>query len=397
MRAKSQCGRPHWSIYPGRHSVQTSQRKDPVATAPRKAFERPFKTWDQLPDIILPNEDAKLVQISIEMSGKCLLLLLCPDLARADCRKRVLEFAQRFEELDAWAHLYAVTSCTPDANKATLEGEALPFAVLSDYQRQVAKGLGVEHNLTEANADKGGAFTVVLADQNRRILRIDRDIEGCGTPETIVEYMRALPRNPPRVLGGFAPVLYVPKVLEASLCEELIDAFEAGDPEEGRAYGQGGDLSAGDYVIDPKIKIRRDFYITDPGLLERLRWRVVRRVKPEILKALTRDISGIEEFKVVCYEGSRGGHFRPHRDNVTRKNAHRRFAMTLNLNDEFEGGGLRFPEYGPDLYVPSAGDAVVFSCSLMHEATPVTKGQRYVLLSFMYDEESRQLSEKFRR
>ena len=154
-----------------------------MATAPRKAFERPFKTWDQLPDIILPNEDAKLVQISVEMSGKCLLLLLCPDLTRADCRERVLEFSQRFEELDAWAHLYAVTSSTPDANKAALEGETLPFAVLSDYQRQVAKGLGVEHNLSEANANGGGAFTVVLADQNRRILRIDRDIESSGTPE----------------------------------------------------------------------------------------------------------------------------------------------------------------------------------------------------------------------
>ena len=82
---------------------------------------------------------------------------------------------------------------------------------------------------------------------------------------------------------------------------------------------------------------------------------------------------------------------------MTRKNAHRRFAMTLNLNSGFKGGGLRFPEYGSDLYTPEAGDAVVFSCSLLHEATAVTEGQRYVLLSFMYDEESRQWSERFRR
>ena len=60
--------------------------------------------------------------------------------------------------------------------------------------------------------------------------------------------------------------------------------------------------------------------------------------------------------------------------------------MTLNLNtDEYEGGELRFPEFGPNLYRPGAGDAVVFSCSLLHEALDVTKGSRFTLLSFLLD------------
>ena len=51
--------------------------------------------------------------------------------------------------------------------------------------------------------------------------------------------------------------------------------------------------------------------------------------------------------------------------------------MTLNLNSEdYEGGHLRFPEYGPELYRPGTGDAVVFSCYLVHEAMPVTAGAR---------------------
>ena len=33
-----------------------------------------------------------------------------------------------------------------------------------------------------------------------------------------------------------------------------------------------------------------------------------------------------------------------------------------------------------------AGGAVVFSCSLLHEATPVTRGKRYVFLPFLYDD-----------
>src|SRR3546814_4030027 len=88
-------------------------------------------------------------------------------------------------------------------------------------------------------------------------------------------------------------------------------------------------------------------------------------------------------------------YFRPHRDNTTKGTAHRRFAVTLNLNaDEFEGGELRFPEFGPHLYKPPTGGAVVFSCSLLHEAMPVTKGRRYVFLPFLYDDAAAEIRER---
>ena len=45
-----------------------------------------------------------------------------------------------------------------------------------------------------------------------------------------------------------------------------------------------------------------------------------------------------------------------------------------------------FPEFGPQTYRPPTGGAVVFSCSLLHEATPVTKGTRYAFLPFLFDE-----------
>ena len=52
---------------------------------------------------------------------------------------------------------------------------------------------------------------------------------------------------------------------------------------------------------------------------------------------------------------------------------------------DYEGGDLRFPEFGPRTYRPPTGGAVVFCCSLLHEATPVTKGRRYAVLPFLYD------------
>jgi hypothetical protein len=39
----------------------------------------------------------------------------------------------------------------------------------------------------------------------------------------------------------------------------------------------------------------------------------------------------------------------------------------------------------------------VFSCGLLHEATDVTKGQRYVLLSLMYDESGLQFLKKYQQ
>jgi len=68
---------------------------------------------------------------------------------------------------------------------------------------------------------------------------------------------------------------------------------------------------------------------------------------------------------------------------LTSEAAYRRFAMSLNLNsEEFSGGELRFPEYGPQRYKPDTGAAIVFSCSILHEALEVTEGRRFVLLAF---------------
>ena len=66
-----------------------------------------------------------------------------------------------------------------------------------------------------------------------------------------------------------------------------------------------------------------------------------------------------------------------------RTSSHRVFALTLNLNDDYEGGQLRFPEYGNHLYRPDAGAALVFSCAHLHEVVDVTEGRRFVLLSFL--------------
>lgn len=363
-----------------------------------KAVAPPFGVGDMLPDIILPNNRSRMVQFMTHVDDVRQILLFCPDPRQDACRKRLESFARAFAALESEAMVFGVTNSTPEENAAFLDEHPLPFYLLSDLQRQVAAGLGITHNLeAEAAPSDGTAFSIVVCDINRRVLKIARAVAEPDPAPAILDFLRELPKPKPRTLSGFAPVLMVPQALEPEFCRALIAAFESGHTQPSGFQEPSGPLGESAHVIDPLRKSRRDHLVSDPALLEGIRMRLARRVFPEIEKALTRVVVGAEQFKVVRYDAEDGGHFSAHRDNVVRQHAHRRFAMTLNLNaGEYEGGALRFPEYGPDLYQPGIGDAVIFSCSLLHRAMPVTKGHRYVLLAFFFDDESRRLNDRYR-
>lgn len=106
---------------------------------------------------------------------------------------------------------------------------------------------------------------------------------------------------------------------------------------------------------------------------------------PEIERVFRFRVTRMERYLVARYDGETGGFFRPQRDNEG--DGHREFAVSLNLNaDDYEGGDLRFPEYGLQTYRPPTGEACIFSCGLVHEATPLTRGHRYAFLPLLYDE-----------
>ena len=102
----------------------------------------------------------------------------------------------------------------------------------------------------------------------------------------------------------------------------------------------------------------------------------------------------MERHIVACYSAEDGGHFAAHRDNTTAGTAHRRFAVSINLNEDFDGGEVSFPEYGPRGFKAPTGGAVVFSCSLLHRVSPVTRGRRFAFLPFLYDEAAAQLRQR---
>jgi predicted 2-oxoglutarate/Fe(II)-dependent dioxygenase YbiX len=182
----------------------------------------------------------------------------------------------------------------------------------------------------------------------------------------------------------YAPVLIVPRVFDGELCKRLIATYDA---QGGERSGVMRDIDGRTVGVLDGFKSRRDVLVEDAGLRAELLHRLQHCLMPEIAKVFQFRVTRLERYLVACYDADEGGFFKPHRDNETLGTAHRRFAVSINLNaEQFEGGDLRFPEFGPRTYRPPTGGAVVFSCSLQHEATPVTGGRRYAFLPFLYDE-----------
>src|SRR5216684_1648037 len=146
------------------------------------------------------------------------------------------------------------------------------------------------------------------------------------------------------------------RALDLETCARLVHVLETrGSVETGVERTREGRREDG---LDPEAKRRRDHTVEDPELLRSLTAAVGRRVMPEVRKAFAFRATRFEGFKIACYDAAESGHFRAHRDNLSPSTEHRRFALTLNLNDGYEGGHLRFPEYGAYLYRPGAGGAM---------------------------------------
>jgi predicted 2-oxoglutarate/Fe(II)-dependent dioxygenase YbiX len=146
-------------------------------------------------------------------------------------------------------------------------------------------------------------------------------------------------------------------------------------------------------VRDPRHKRRKDYTVENEALIRQLQQRIMRRVNPEIEKVHFFKPTRMERYIVSCYAAEDGGHFRAHRDNTTRGTAHRRFAVSINLNGDFDGGEVSFPEYGSRSYKASPGGAVVFSTPLLHAVSKVTRGRRYAFLPFLYDDAAAKVRE----
>lgn len=175
----------------------------------------------------------------------------------------------------------------------------------------------------------------VLIDPSMRILHIAA-IEGTAR---LVQRLRGLPKVDDHAGAPLnAPVLIVPRIFESEVCRRLVDHYEA---DGGAPSGVMREVNGRTVPVLDDFKSRRDANVTDDAFQRELRVRISRRLVPEIKKAFQFAATRIERYIVACYDASEGGYFRPHRDNTTAGTAHRRFAVSINLNaEDYEGGDL---------------------------------------------------------
>ena len=264
----------------------------------------------------------------------------------------------------------------PYGNRSTA---AISF--IADYDGTISRSFGA----TETPR------TIVLDPMLRAVANVRWD-DPAGHAQTICAVLRSLPAvDDSAGVPLSAPVLIVPRVFDFPLCDVLVQFYDSiGGKDSGFLFDVEGKTTR---VIDHRLKRRNDLLIAHPQLREAIRDRIVRRLVPAIEQYLQFQATRMDRYIVACYDAAVGGHFYRHRDNVNVGAQHRRFAVTINLNKDYDGGDLVFPEFGRRSYRAPHGGAVVFSCGALHQVTPVARGRRYAFLAFLYGEADAALRE----
>lgn len=294
---------------------------------------------------------------------------------------------------DVHASFFGVTVDSKDESENRLETVVPGYRFFWDFDYSVSSLYGA---WPVDRGDTGFIGRWVVVDPTLRITGVFPFREDRGDIAEVMAHVAALP--PAGRIAGMdvqAPVIVLDRVFEPDLCEHLIAQYNAEDRD---LSGFMRDIDGKSHLLhDPTHKLRRDHIVTDDADILRLQNTIRKRIVPEIHRIHQFRATRMERYLVACYDAADEAHFRPHRDNTTKSTAHRRFAVSINLSEDFDGGEVCFPEYGTRSFKPSAGSAVIFSCSMLHAVTKVTRGRRYAFLPFLYDDAAAKVRDENKR
>jgi predicted 2-oxoglutarate/Fe(II)-dependent dioxygenase YbiX len=343
-----------------------------------------LRPGDRLPDFALPGLDGKLRKFIWSFTGDPVVLLASDDLGNLDGG----QFTALAGACKTASTVLAVVAGNDVAPAAALwsklgggSGESTEEPLLfCDPGRKFLPAL---------LAPTGGVGFGPATYLRMRVIALDPNQRVATTFDT-----RALPAaaeaiggiaDSVRTEGGadlvlrtaMAPVLVLPRVFEPDFCAQLIRVWGKGDHQDSGVSSRYGNVNVS------HLKQTEDYTIVEPMLLKTVSDRLAYRIGPELAKVFAYDREFTFDSHVVLSYSAEGKHFfGAHRDNGAPTTANRSFAVSLNLNDDFEGGELAFPEYAGVRVCPPLGAAAVFSCSLLHVALPVRRGRRFVLTTF---------------
>ncbi len=338
-----------------------------------------LRPGDRVPDFALPGLDGKHRKFIWSFTGAPVALVAVDDLGNLD----LAQFTALLEACGKAAVTPVVVAANSVANAsapwAKLGGTAEAPLLLCDPDRRFLGAL-----LAQGGMGLGPAgalrMRVIVLDPNQRIAAT---FDSRPLPAA-TEAMDGLARSV-RSDGGrdqllttpMAPVLVLPRVFEPDFCTQLVRLWSKGDHKDSGVSSRYGDVNM------DHLKRTEDYTIVEPMMLKAISDRLAYRIGPELTKVFAFDRQfTFDSHIVLSYSADAKHFFGAHRDNGAPTTADRAFAVSLNLNDDFEGGELVFPEYAGVRVSPPTGGAAVFSCSLLHQVLPVTRGRRFVLTTF---------------
>jgi peroxiredoxin len=317
----------------------------------------PKNVGERLPRIVLQDERFKSFDLN-HLIGKPVVLFyflnihhpFCSALLKA-IQHNISQFKEKRVAVIAISPNLAVdlSDCAKRLN--------LIFPLLSDPEFHTAKALGIA--LT-AKAGPKEAVEVrratVILDSTLRIRKQYYPKDPVAhVLQVLSELSEVLPENQPYLVQSHAPVLFIPNVIEKGLCKEI---------------------ATQQHLVSPF-----NSYV-DKRLYE--------RVVPEVLKAFYFKAQKRKVPIIDGYIADNHGPTKLFRVHAQEQELPYQYVILIGLSspDEYEGGGICFPEYSLGIYKPKLGEAMVYSTFLLQEILPVTSGKATILTSYFYDEES---------
>ncbi|MSO65280.1 MAG: hypothetical protein EXQ85_05700 [Alphaproteobacteria bacterium] len=171
-----------------------------------------FEHGDAIPNYVLNDVRGRPNGPVIDSRGRPMGLVFC----RAVFDTHLAPFAEQAQRLKQAVDLSIVTPLTREDNLALARRLNLPWGVLSDPTDEVGGHF--------AFAGAGlplPALTTYALDSGLRVLAVGRDgWAGDHIENTLAAIREAM--NPATAGPGAAPVLWIPRVLDAPFCQELV-------------------------------------------------------------------------------------------------------------------------------------------------------------------------------
>ena len=225
-----------------------------------------------------------------------------------------------------------------------------------------------DDNLFNMIPDMDDNIYILLISPNRRIMDIFDNIE-------ILENLDLSNYNE----NYNIPFIKIENVLNEELLNEVIEYYNK--------------KKVSNELIDHKHSTKdRSHVHPDLELEKKLDNKLSRSVLPELRKIYYFDAKNRENYKICSYDSESSGRFHSHRDTPC-PNQHRKYAMSLILNDDYDGGELYFSEYDTKIK-PKANTAIIFPGLSSHKVLEVTKGNRMAIITFFVTKNSKNYNMK---